>query len=114
MNSHDFPAEFPADPASGADALRWTIRVLVPTALALALLNAAAIVNWTRELPVSPGTAKAMTAADAWSAATAELGLDAPRKALHRAWKRAAAMRWSEADGSEQGSATRNGSDQYQ
>jgi hypothetical protein len=95
-NSHDFPAEFPADPEDGAGALRWTIGVLVPTALALAMLNAEAIVNWAQELPANPRTAQAMTAADDWNARTAELGLDGPRKALHRAWKRAQAARWSE------------------
>jgi hypothetical protein len=96
IESHDFPARFPAEPERGADPLRWTIGILAPTALALALLNAAAIADWTAELPADPRTAKVMAAADAWNATTAELGLDTPRKHLHRTWKRAEAMRWSQ------------------
>jgi hypothetical protein len=93
-NSHDFPAEFPPHPDHDARPLRWAIEIIVLTALALAVLNAEAIANWTQELPAGPRTAKALTAADAWNARTAELGLDAPQKALHRAWKSAKAMRW--------------------
>jgi hypothetical protein len=96
MSSHDFPADFPGEPEGGADPLRWTIAILVLTALALAALNAEAIANWTEELPADPRTAEALAAADAWNARTTELGLDAPQKALHRAWKRAQAVRWSE------------------
>ena len=95
-NDHDFPAEFPAELESDAESLRWTIAILALTALALAVLNAEAIVNWTQELPAGPRTARALTAADAWNARTTELGLDAPQEGLHRAWKRAEAMRWSE------------------
>jgi hypothetical protein len=93
-DSDNFPARFPAEPGIGAEPLRWTVGILAPTALALAMLNAEAIANWVAELPAEPGTAKALAAADAWNARTAELGLDAPRKHLHRAWKRAEAMEW--------------------
>ena len=95
IESHEFPTEFPADPP-GADALRWTIGVLAPAALGLALLNAEAIASWTHELPASPRAATAMTVADAWQARTRALGLDAPRNAFQRTWKRAQAMRWPE------------------
>jgi len=93
-DTREFPAEFPADPERDAAALRWTIGVIGPSALALALLNAAAIADWTNGLPVAPSTAKVMTAAEAWNAGTGELGLDAPRAGLHRAWQRAQAMQW--------------------
>ena len=92
--SDDFPARFADDPASGSDPLCWTIAILAPTALALALLNAEAIASWSAELPADPRTAEVLAAADAWNARTAELGLDAPRKQLHRAWRRAEALRW--------------------
>lgn len=97
-NSHDFPAEFPPDPAGGAAALRWTIGVIAPAALALAVLNTQSIVDWAQELPPAPSTAKIMAAADAWQASSAALGLDAPRNALHRVWKRAEAMQWRAAE----------------
>jgi hypothetical protein len=99
IESHEFPAEFPADPAGGTDALRWTTTIIALTALALALLNPEAIVAWTRELPAAPSTVHAMTAADAWHAGSAGLGLDAPRTALHRAWQRAEAARWPQGAG---------------
>ena len=102
-NSHDFPAEFAPEPEKDAEPLRWTIGILVPTALALAALNAGAIANWTQELPAGPSTAKALAVADAWHAGTAELGLDAPQKALHRTWKQVEAMRWSDDEPSDQG-----------
>jgi hypothetical protein len=93
-SSPDFPAEFQADRDGGGEALRWTVGVIVPTAFALALLNAEAIASWTHDLPASPRTAKLMTAADAWHARTAALALHAPRNVLHRAWKRAEATGW--------------------
>jgi len=102
-DSHDFPADFPADPDGGPEPLRWTSGVIALTALALAVLNTEAIVSWTQELPAGPSTAKVMTAADAWHAGTAELGLNIPREKLHRTWKQAETMRWSESDLPERG-----------
>jgi hypothetical protein len=93
-SSDDFPAEFPSDPQGSAKALRWTTEVLALTALALAVLNPEAIVNWTEDLPAAPSTAKAMAAADAWHNQSAALGLDSPRKVFHHAWKRAQTARW--------------------
>ena len=93
-DSHDFPVDLPADPDGGAGALRWTARILTLTTAALALLNAAAIADWTHELSPSPGTAKLMAAADAWQGATARFGFDQPHAKLHHAWKHAESTRW--------------------
>ncbi|MCW3848864.1 hypothetical protein OF829_16630 [Sphingomonas sp. LB-2] len=93
-DGEDFPVELSADPDGGAGALRWTVLVLAITTLALALLNAEAIANWSHELSPSPGTAHVMAAADAWKDTTVRIGADTPHARLHRAWKRAEAMRW--------------------
>jgi len=93
MTDH-FPADFPPDPEGTPDPLRWTTRVIALTALALALLNAAALASWIQDLPAAPSTARAMAAADAWHAGTTKLGLDAPRNQLHSAWQKAEAARW--------------------
>ena len=93
-DDHDFPVELTPDPDGGAGALRWTAGVLALTALALAMLNAGSIANWSHELSPSPGTAKVMAAADAWQGATVRFGLDAPHAGMHRVWKRAESMRW--------------------
>jgi hypothetical protein len=92
--SDDFPAQFPPDPRCGAQGLRWTIGVLAPTAIALAVLNSQTIVDWVEDLPATSTTARAVAAADAWHSSVAQFGLDAPRDSLHRAWIRAEAMRW--------------------
>lgn len=94
-DAHDFPARLPAGSDDSAGALRWTCGVLALSTLALALLNAQAIVNWTGELPATPGTARVMVAADAWKARTADLRLDVAQEGLRRAWKRAEAVRWA-------------------
>ena len=94
IDSHEFPTELPADPEGGAGALRWTAGVIALTAFALALFNAEVIADWTQDLSPGPRTARVMTAADGWKAATARLGLDAPHAGLHRVWKRAEALAW--------------------
>lgn len=93
-DSHDFPVDLPADPDGGEGALRWTAGILTIATLALALLNAEAIAGWTHDLPPSPGTARVMTAADAWHDATGRLGFGAAHAGLHQLWKRAQASRW--------------------
>lgn len=93
-DSHDFPVDLAPDPDIGAGALRWTASVLAFVTLALALLNAGAIANWSHELAPSPATAKLMAAADAWQGATARFGLDTPHAALHQGWKHAQSARW--------------------
>ena len=50
----DFPVKLTPDSDGGASALRWTSGVLALTALALALLNAGAIANWSQELAPGP------------------------------------------------------------
>ncbi|HEY6816149.1 MAG TPA: hypothetical protein VI168_11460 [Croceibacterium sp.] len=100
-DSHDFPAEFPADPAGSGDALVWTAGVIVASALALALFNASAIANWTQDLPAGPRTARAIATAEAWNAETTEIGLDAPYQRVRHAWKRAKATPWPEKSGPE-------------
>ena len=93
MTDH-FPADFPPDPTGTPDPLRWTTRVIALSALALSLLNAAALASWIQDLPAAPGTARAIAAADAWQAGTTQLGLDTPRAALRGAWQRAEGAQW--------------------
>jgi hypothetical protein len=94
MVEPDFPTELPGEPEGGAGALRWTCGLLAITAIALALFNADAIAAWTEDLSPGPGTARIVTAAEAWQAATARLGLGAPHTSLHHVWKRAESMHW--------------------
>lgn len=93
-NEDDFPVKLTSDADCGAGALRWTGGVLALTTLALALLNAGAIANWSQELAPGPHTAKIMAAAETWKNATVRLGLDRPHASLHGEWKRAQSTRW--------------------
>jgi hypothetical protein len=84
------PDAEPPPPAGVA----WTTAVIAIAAVALLLVNAQSARSWTAQLPPSDGALAARDLADRWAAATARLGLDAPRAALAGAWDRLLAARF--------------------
>jgi hypothetical protein len=78
-------------PPSG---VAWTTAVIAIAAVALLLINAPSVRSWTAQLPPGEAALEARDLADRWAAATARLGLNAPRAALAGAWDRLLAARF--------------------
>ena len=51
-DSYEYPTDLPDD---GQDALRWTVGVILTSALLLALTNAPAISGWASSFDPRPG-----------------------------------------------------------
>ena len=84
-----------------AAALRWTAVVMAVTPLFLLVFNAASLKSWADGLAPSDATLTLRAYADHWEATTERWGVEAPRDAVHAAWKRAVALKWDGTSGSE-------------
>ena len=95
------PVDLPPTIAPLPHPLLWTSVVLASAAVTLALLNAHAIRGWAYQLPNSPTSAHAVTAAEAWYVTTARLGLNRPVETMHQWWRSAEAARFDEKQANE-------------
>ena len=99
-DGHEFDS--PVDLAGGASGdthpLRWATIAIATASLFLLATNAIAIRQWIDELTPGPIQARAQALATDWETFTMEIGLGAPRAALHAQWKAAQAARFDEPD----------------
>lgn len=73
---------------------RWAGRAIILAAIAMAVLNAAAITSWASSLPPSWASETVRSVAGAWSDRLAEIGLDQPRKVIRDSYEAQKAKRW--------------------
>lgn len=73
---------------------RWTGRVIIMAALALAVFNAASFTSWASTLPPNWGTETIRLVARVWNDRLAQLGLDQPRTTVRKAYEAQKAKRW--------------------
>jgi hypothetical protein len=69
---------------------RWISRTILFATLTLLVLNAASLHSWATTLPPGWATETVRELVDTWNDRLAMLGLDQPRKAIHReyeSWK---------------------------
>lgn len=85
--AHPDEAEHEADRARG-----YTSRVIVISALFLAVTNAASLVSWSSTLEPNWGGRTARALSQAWAEQMNELGVDRPRIALEALWQDIAAL----------------------
>ena len=94
---HGFEPETPPhDDLEAHRARGWTTRTIILAALVLALLNAHSLQSWATTLPPDWGGQTVRALADAWSARTADAGLDKPRAAIHDAYEAKKSRTWSD------------------
>ena len=98
MKEHELasPVDLPGEPIEGAHPLVWTTLTIAVAALVLLVANAGTLSAWVDEKPVSEVQQRASAVAGAWKAAMDDIGITAPRAALHRGWKRLQAARFGD------------------
>jgi hypothetical protein len=88
------PVDLPPPPVPLPHPLRWTTSVIVIATLVLALFNARTLQSWSYQLPPNAATARIVTGAEAWYAATDRFGLNRPVAILHGWWEKARTARF--------------------
>jgi len=106
MDYGESPVDLPADEADdegyygeGYDregGLLWSTATIVIASLILLLTNAVSLSDWAEDMPPSDAQSQAAEVAANWRDTTDQIGLAAPRNALHDVWKRAEAARFPE------------------
>ena len=98
MKEHELasPVDLPGESAEGGEPFVWTTITIFVAALVLLFANAGTLSAWVDEKPVSEIQQHASVVAGAWKAAMDEVGVTAPREALHQRWKRLQAARFSD------------------
>lgn len=73
---------------------RWTGRVIIIAAVALAVFNSASITSWASTLPPNWATETIRLVAGVWDERLAQMGLDQPRAVVRQAYEAQKAKRW--------------------
>lgn len=73
---------------------RWTGRIIIIAAVALAVFNSASITSWASTLPPNWGTETIRLVARVWDERLAQMGLDQPRAVVRKAYEAQKAKRW--------------------
>ena len=98
MKTHELisPVDLPGEPIEGGHPLGWTFVTLAVAALVLLCANAGTLSGWIDEKPPTPLQQQASDLAGRWTGAMDAIGITAPRRALHAAWKQAQAARFGD------------------
>lgn len=98
MKDHELasPVDLPGEPIERGRPLVWTTITIFVAALVLLVANAGTLSAWVDEKPVSEVQQQASAAAAAWKAAMDDIGVTAPRDALHQRWKQLQAARFAD------------------
>lgn len=88
------PLDLPVQLLEEGGSLGWASGTIAVASLVLLLTNAASIADWIDDRPPGPWQARCSAMADGWVSLTDQIGLGAPRAALHQRWKRAEASRF--------------------
>jgi len=98
MKEHELasPVDLPGESVEGGHPFVWTTITILVAALVLLFANAGTLSAWVDEKPVSEVQQQASAAAGTWKVAMDDLGLTAPREALHRRWKQLQAARFGD------------------
>lgn len=88
------PVDLPGPTLVGGRPLAWASMVIAIATLFLLLTNAVSLDDWANDLTPSPAQARLAEVTGWWRGVTDQIGLGAPRAALHDRWKAAEAARF--------------------